>query len=162
MDLKEFLITGVEDIVRQKLFVLAAIVLIAIWLPGCGPTLQDKMMEARRETLELAKKAGDKALKCREDFLNCMSDYGLKNARASASATEIAEAAVSQCQYPLEMFRYYQSSYYSSMYSLAANSPYGILVAAQQKGEEKARFDAQDLIEEGKRRVINILVRIRQ
>jgi len=162
MDLKEFFKKGVEGIVRQKLFVLAAIVLIAISLPGCGPTLQDEMMEARRQTLELAKKSADKALKWREDFLNCMSDYGLKNAQASASATEIAEAAVSECQYPLEMYRYYQSDYHSSMYSLAATSPYDILVTSQEKGKEKTRFDAQDLIEEGKRRVINILLRIRQ
>jgi hypothetical protein len=120
------------------------------------------MVETRREMLEGAKKAADRAQKWREDFLNCMSDYALKNARASASASEIAEAAVSQCQYPLAVYRLYQSTYHSSIYSLTASSAYGILVRAEERGKEKARFDAQELIEEGKRRVINILVKIRQ
>ena len=163
MDVKESMKGGLyKAMVRKGVFVLTAIVLTAIWLTGCGPTLQDKIMEARKETLERAKRAGEKSLKWREDFLNCMDDYALKNARAPASATEVAEAAVSQCQYPLAMFRFYQSSYHSSMYSLGYSSPHGILVTAQERGEEKARLDVQELIEEGKRRVINILVKMRQ
>lgn len=148
--------------VRNKLFVLTAIVLVAIWMPGCGPTLQDQLREAQRETLELAKKSGDQALKWREDFLKCMSDYASKKARTLASATEIAEGAVSECQYPLYMYRHYQSGYYSLRYSLSYSSPNGILVRAQERGEEKGRLDTQELIEEGKRTVINIVIGIRQ
>jgi hypothetical protein len=163
--LKEFVKKGVEEIVRNKLFVVAAIVLVALWLPGCGPTkptLQDRMMEARKESLEASKEAGDRARKWRGDFLNCMNEYAFNNARASASATEIAEGAVSQCQIPLSMYRSEKSRYYGSMYRLDYSSPHGILVTAWEKGEEKARIDVQELIEEGKRMVINIMVKIRQ
>jgi len=154
MDLKEFLKKGFEAIVRDKLFVLAAIALATLWLPGCA-TLRDKMMEPQREELELAKKD---ALKWREDFLNCISNYARKNTQASASPTEIAEAAVPRCQFSLEMYKYYQSDYNSLLYS----SPLGTSVTAEKKEEEKTRLDVQELIEEGKRRVIKILVDMRQ
>jgi len=151
-----------EEIFHKKFFVLVAFLLVAMWLPGCGQTSQHRLTEARRETAERARKAGNEALKWKDDFLKCMDDYVLKNARASASATEIAEAAVSQCQDALTKYRYDQSRYHGLMYSLSYSTPHGILVTAHERGEEKARFDVQELIEEGKRRVINILVKIRQ
>jgi hypothetical protein len=113
------------------------------------------MMEPQREELELAKKS---ALKWREDFLNCISNYAVKNTRASASATEIAEAAVPRCQYSLEMYKYYQSDYYSLLYSSSLVPS----VTAEERAEEKTRVDVQELIEEGKRRVIKIVVDMRQ
>jgi len=154
MGLKEFLEKGFEAIVRDKLFVLGAIVLVTLWLPGCA-ALHDKMTETQRESLELAKQS---ALKYREDFLNCMSNYALKNTRASASAKEIAEAAVPRCQHSLEMYRYYQSDYNS----LLDSSLLGTSVTAEERGEGKTRLDVQELIEEGKRRVIKILADKRQ
>jgi hypothetical protein len=88
-----------KNITLNKPFVLTAFLLVAIWFFGCGPTLQERRLETQRLALESQKEAVDNVARWKERFLNCMRDYAVKNAQTSASASEISDAAASECQF---------------------------------------------------------------
>ena len=149
-----------KDIILKKPFMLTAILLAAIWFFGCGPTLQERRLETQRLALEGQKEAVDNVARWKERFLNCMRDYAVKNARTSASASEISDEAASECQFYLSVFGMNEESYH--MNTLLAGNPDVPSEWAREKGEEKTRFDVQELTEQGKQLVVNILVKIRQ
>jgi hypothetical protein len=68
------------------------------WLGGTD----DK--QARDEAAARLPAERDMALAYRDTFLLCMREYGTSHAKAKATATEIAGAAVSSCQEPLSSF----------------------------------------------------------
>ena len=156
MDLKES-IALFKASMRNRLFALGAIFLMPIWLLGCGPTLQETF---QKTALEGMKRASDSASKWREDFLNCTRDYAVRNARSLASAPEIADGAVSQCQFYLSAYKMNEDSYHKN--AILVSNPSMSIERARVIGEERSRLDAQELMEQGRRLVINNLVQIRQ
>jgi len=144
-------------IILNKPFILTVVLLFAICFFGCatGPTWSDIQTKA----LEGQKSAGDHAAEWKERFLMCMHNHALKNARTSASASEIAEGAVSECQFDLLAYRNSQEHYNFS--GIIAANPRVDLDWARERGEEKTRLDVQELTEQGKQLVINTLIKIR-
>ncbi|MCK4829383.1 hypothetical protein KA005_77380 [bacterium] len=89
----------------------------------------------------------------------CVVEYARKNAALSASATDIAEAAISHCQSDLGFYKFYRQGYHRAMG--ISNDLIG-LYRSREKEEEKSQLDTMELIEEGKRLVIKTLIEIRQ
>jgi hypothetical protein len=91
-------------------------------------------------------------------FKDCMSDYIIKNRKAPVSASELADAALSQCQTPLGA---YIQSRYTYYFAISAASAYGTSVnpsSVQELSNYKAKIDGQELADHGKRLAINKII----
>jgi len=68
---------------------------LAIWSTGCGPTtLQKTQFEERRMKVQASidsavEEARDRSAKAKYAFLHCIEVYAIKNARTSASPSEV-------------------------------------------------------------------------
>ena len=160
-DLKESMKGGLyKAMARNIVFILTAIVLVTIWSFGCGPR-RPTLQERRLEILDSGKKARDKASRKADDFFNCMIRYTQENSQVSATASEIAEAALSTCKFDLDLYKMNMSGYYFCMDGVNVTSIES-LDWVRDKADEKARVDAQDLAQHVKGLVINRLIKMRQ
>ena len=151
-----------KTMIHMSLLLPTLALALAIWSTGCGPTtLQKTQMKIQTLSLEGAKEARARSVEARDALFNCVKDYARKNARTSASPSEVSEAAVSQCQDFVSRYRMSQSDYHRYMASADALSIKD-LDRARSKGEEESRLDAQELVDEGKRLAIRIVLEIRQ
>lgn len=117
-------------------------------------------MEIERRALEGQKETLKEASKYLEGFLICTSKYAFKNAKALVSASEIAEGAIMECQVDLIYYEMQMSSYHRTNILLSNSELY--FERGVEMGRDRARIDVQELIELGKRNVINILIKVRQ
>jgi hypothetical protein len=134
-----------------------------ISLSGCASPLAEQRPENNADPQENASQAADSARKDKLLFLDCLQGYATKNSQLPLTATEIAEAAVGdrECRVSLMNYEMNIQSYYNNLGKMSAQS----FDEKQQIGDQArylAKRKRQELIDTGKRQVINSLVDLRQ
>jgi hypothetical protein len=142
---------------------LLLILFCVIFLSGCASPLAEQRLENNADPQENASHAADSARKDKLLFLDCLREYATKNSQLPMTTTEIAEAAVGDrgCQISLMNYEMNIESYYSNLGYMSAQS-----FDETQQIEDQARYLAkkkrQELLDTGKRQVINLLDDLRQ
>jgi len=113
----------------------------------------------RKNALASAKEANDQSFRWENSFHDCMTDYIIKNVKVplspSVSASEFAEAALSQCQEPLNSYAEYRKLYHLEISSASVYGTNFDIGKVIERSDYKARLDRQELTEQGKRLAIS-------
>ena len=133
-------------------------------LCGCVTSPNRQQIERDKINEMVLKNADNAAADARAaklHFLDCVKEYAIKNSQASVTATELAEAAVSNCELDLMNYQSMRKMYHSSMGRLTLQS-----LDEFQRNEDKAQYKAtaerQELSESGKGLAINTLIDTRK
>jgi hypothetical protein len=130
---------------------------------GCAIQLAEKQTEPNANFQENASQAAERARKDMLLFSDCLREYAIQNGQSSVTADGLAEAAVRdlKCQSFLVNYEMDIESYHSNLGRSTTQS----LDEFQQISDNSryiARIKRQQLLETGKRQVLNLLIELRR
>ena len=118
---------------------------------------QRKLEESQSRTRELAYKRLDEAINHEYQFYNCMTGYAQGHSAANASATEIAEAGLSECRRPLDEYSYDITTYFDLM-GTASMTSINQQASLSRMAKENAQKQIDKVTESGKRKAIGTVI----
>jgi hypothetical protein len=135
----------------KKLFLL----FVALVLNGCvltdQATLYQKKLDLQKQAEESAAQALQKSNEFENEFLKCMKIYGKAKSSLSINPSDMAEASVMECQTPLSYYETYRGIYYSANTRMHYDASFD----DYENNKYKAHNDVRELVDKGKRLVID-------
>lgn len=152
---------------RTKITLLTIITLSQfgyIALVGCPSPMhnaQQRLKESQSKAREAANKHLDPATKYEKIFYDCMSNYAQNNFMVNATASEIAEAGLSECQRPLEQYSYHIHIYFDFM-ATSQSTSLRELDHYQRIAQENEEKNIDKVMKSGKRKAISKVIENRK